>query len=74
MIGSVHSVRLSLLFSLLFSTITHSLCVCVCVCLIYLFMAALGLYCCAGTSSSCGEQDLLCNFSVQSFYCGDFFH
>ena len=31
MIGSVRSVRLSHLFSLLFSTITHSVCVCVCV-------------------------------------------
>ena len=30
MIASVHSVRLSHLFSLLFSTRTHSLCVCVC--------------------------------------------
>ena len=37
-IGSVHSVRLSHLFSLLFSTVTHSLCVCVCVRFIYLWL------------------------------------
>ena len=71
MIASVHSVRLSHLFSLLFSTRTHSLCVCVCLRFIDLFMAALGLRCCARTSSSCGEQGLLCNFSVQSS-CGGF--
>ena len=70
MIGSVHLVKLSHLFSLLFSTVTHSLCVCVCK--IYLFMAALGLRCCARTSSSRGEQGLLFNVSVQSSYCGGF--
>ena len=37
-------------------------CVCVCVCFVFLinlFLAALGLRCCALAFSSCGEQELL---------------
>ena len=50
MIGSVRSVRLSHLFSLLFSTITHSLCVCVCVCVFEIYLFIYG----------CTESSLLC--------------
>lgn len=37
---------------------------------IYLFLTALGLRCCAQVSSSCNDQGLLFNCSVQASHCG----
>ena len=37
---------------------------------IYLFLAALGLHCCAQAFSSCDEQGLLFRCGVQASHCG----
>ena len=39
---------------------------------IYLFLAALGLRCCARAFSSCGEQGLLFHCSARASCCGGF--
>ena len=39
---------------------------------IYLFLAVLGLRCCARASSSCGERGLLFPCGVQASHCGGF--
>ena len=38
----------------------------------YLFLAVLGLHCCLGAFSSCGEQGLLSSCSSWAFHCGGF--
>ena len=38
----------------------------------YLFLAVLGLCCCAQAFSSCGEQGLLCSCCTQASHCGGF--
>ena len=43
------------------------------VCLfIYLFLAALGLHCCAQAFSSCGERGATLRCSAWASHCGDF--
>ena len=39
---------------------------------LFLFMAVLGLHCCASTFSSCSEQGLLSSCREMSFHCSDF--
>ena len=38
----------------------------------YLFLAALGLHCCAGAFSSCGERELLSSWGARASYCNGF--
>ena len=39
---------------------------------IYLFLAVLGLCCCAGAFSSCGKQGATLRCGVQASHCGGF--